>query len=358
MYAAGTSGIGQIRRVLRIAEHLLAAAGDLDVTLATGIPRCGELFLTTGCRVLSLSEVGRLIETRDAKHAGAVTAGLRVLVDELDPEVFVSTTHTGLAGELTPVLADLRARGTRRVLALRDIYWPPRFEDEFTRLSKTAFDQVIVGGPPSVARWSPPGLFTGALADAVAFVGYLGPPDHEDPDVSNRRAIWCQVGGGRDGFALAAAFLDATPRVRAERPAVELRLSTGILMAGAHRAALASRAEAAGVAFKPWVVDPIHRDLLCRHATMLSMGGYNTCVESAWLGVPTVVCPRRGDADDEQRIRAELFAARFPNMSVIPRPDASLVHEHLVRALDMPRAVVSRELFAAPAVVARAVLQG
>jgi hypothetical protein len=66
----------------------------------------------------------------------------------------------------------------------------------------------------------------------------------------------------------------------------------------------------------PWSSSLSHLWSLSRPDLVISMAGYNSCVEAAVGGVPTVVAPRVDEQDQEQAIRARLFAQWCPWMRV------------------------------------------
>jgi len=371
MYAAGVVGVGQTRRAVRLAEYVCSVYDAAAVLVVTGVPTAEKLFGGERHQVVSLGAVVDLVRAvRQPGHPGAVagpaaaaTSALLSVAADFDPDVFVTTTHAGLAGELPPLLKRLGDRGRRRILALRDVYWPPRFVEEFERLSTSDFDSVIVGGPPGTSSWIPAGLLEGALASSLRFVGYLRPIEEAVPPSAATSALVCgQVGSGRDGYALAAALIDVAPMLRERQPASRLRISTGPLMSEQDRRWLSAATDAANILVEPWIVDPFGAAAThARPAIVVSMAGYNTCVEAAWFGTPTILSPRRRADDSEQEIRARLFADRFDNITVVDRPDPAA----LLRAIgDPPPRRTERldeaqlEVFAEPSDVAGLVLWG
>lgn len=329
--------MGQTRRAVRLAEYVCSAFDAAVVRVVTGVPTGEQLFGSARIPVVSLAEVADLVDAVGqpgrtkgvAGPAAAAASTLLSLAAGFDPDVFVTTTHAGLAGELRPLLRCLGDQGRRRVLALRDVYWPPRFADEFERLSTSDFDTVMVGGTPDKSSWIPAGLLSGTLASNTRFVGYLRPIEAAvPPGGQTDPLVRCQVGSGRDGYALASALIEVAPMLRERQPAWRLHVSTGPLMSEHDRRRLSASTDDANVAVEPWIGDPFGSAATHpRPDIVVSMGGYNTCVEAAWYGVPTILCPRQQADDSEQEIRARLFADRFENISVVKRPDpAALLH--------------------------------
>lgn len=117
------------------------------------------------------------------------------------------------------------------MLALRDIYWPPRFVHEFERLSQRDFDAVLVGGPPGTAPWIPAGLTSGDLRAQMHYAGYLRPQENGLKGASPVTPfVHAQVGGGHDGYTLGAALISAAHELAASGQPIRFQVSTGPLM--------------------------------------------------------------------------------------------------------------------------------
>lgn len=336
MYAAGVAGVGQTRRAIRLEEYVRSAFGAASALVVTSVPDAAELFgVCPGTLVASPAVIDLVTAVRTGVpgNPAAAAAALLSLASEFEPDVFVTTTHAGVAGELRPLLQRLGQDGCRRVLALRDVYWPSRFVEEFERLSTIDFDGVVVGGPPETSAWTPAGLLDGALGSRVRFAGYLRPIEATIEPFTSSPLVRCQVGGGRDGYALAAAVIELAPELQARQPHLRLQVSTGPYMSARNRHYLSVAVGAADVVIEPWITDPFGSDPAHeRPALVVSMAGYNACVEAAWFGTPTILCPRRRADDSEQEIRARLFEERFENITVVDRPDPA----DLLRAMDDP----------------------
>jgi predicted glycosyltransferase len=153
------------------------------------------------------------------------------------------------------------------------------------------------------------------LAEMTRFTGYLDPLDPtlpagngaecekaiDDLDLQRSRLALCLVGGGRDGVALAEAFL------RAELPRDMAGLViTGPLMPADARAHLERLLEGTpSRRLLPFVTDPL--PFVRRADRLVAMGGYNTMCEIVPRDVPTLVVPRVHPRT-EQLLRARRFA--------------------------------------------------
>lgn len=332
LYAAGARGIGQTVRAVRLArcvESLLADGAAL--TIATGVPGAHELMGSPRCRLVPLPELVHLTGlVRAGTPAGqlepakvAAASALTVLMTEIRPDVLVTTSHRGVAGELSSVLRLARGCGIRTVLTLRDIYHPPSYEEDFASLSTDDFDTVLVAAPEQVRPYLPHGIANGLLSEYMVFTGYLAPLLGAAPTpqplsrLSHGREILCQVGGGADGRAFLEGVFAAMPLVRAATPhEVTLRVATGPLMSEQDVVAVTAGSERLTIVqrWRPptWQIYP---DPVGPQQIQISMAGYNSSVEAAWSALPSILIPRVDPLDQEQEIRAGLFARWFGNIA-------------------------------------------
>ncbi|AXH93545.1 glycosyltransferase [Micromonospora aurantiaca] len=350
----------------------------MEILVVTGVEFGDRLFRGRTWSVAAPAEIAELIAALH-QHAGTERGGndhltaLRMaasrrasaITSAFAPDVIVSTSHRGVFGEADDLLRSSRERGCRLVLALRDIYYPPMYVDDFGSMSGNEFDLVLVAGRSATQEWLPEGLFDGGLAPKVRLVGYLRPVGPQPAPVTawgESLRVRCQVGGGRDGARLVAAVADALAALRRRSGRrVELLATTGPLMPAAEASALQS-IDQADTQIRPWsddIVGPAAA-LEPRPDVVVSMAGYNSCVEAAWSGVPRVLVPRQKPDDLEQAIRARLFAKWFSSIST-----ASLEHPHgLSPAIEAAAAAKATKhpstepvhVFADPRLVASAVL--
>lgn len=335
LYSAGRSGIGQTVRAARLARY----ASDVlecraKILIVTGVASGDRLFGSPRWTVAAPAELVRVV-TAVAEGAGqdhlarlrsSASRVVAALAEDFRPDIFISTSHRGVTGEINEVVETMRQRGCRLVLALRDIYYPPEFVNDFRSMPVTAFDLVLIGGPSLIRDWAPSGLLEGPLEAKAHFVGYLRPPGPQPrrPSTGGEPLrVRCQVGGGRDGAPLAKAVLEAIDCIRGRSSQlVELCLATGPLMSRSDVQALKSMS-CEHTQVRIWSgrgADAISR-VVPRPHVVVSMAGYNSCVEAAWSQVPSVLVPRDDPDDHEQVIRARLFSQWFPNIAVAPNAD-------------------------------------
>lgn len=324
-YSHDTLGLGHTRRNITIAAAIVAEHPATDVLLLTGAPEAAVLPLPPSTEVLTLPTLRKHL---DGRYSPRVLSGpldevlhmrsrlLETALATYDPDLLVvDKVARGVDGELDRALHTLRAMGRARiVLGLRDVLDEPvTARREWERAETTAivremYDAVWVYGDPSiydpVAEYGLPH----DVAAVVSYTGYLaGPapaclrvrhrvsPGATPPD---RPYVFCQVGGGEDGHALAQAF------VRAPLPGGR----HGVVLTGPHmpadqRELLLSEADGrADMTVHEFV--PGAQDFV-RHAdATVSMGGYNSVCEVLAAGGPALVVPRSRPRA-EQAVRAE-----------------------------------------------------
>ena len=344
LYCAGRSGLGQTVRAARIARYISdLRQSQAEILIVTGVRHGEHVFRSSHWRTAAPREIVAVTTGAAQSQSGdgltvlceAASRVMTDLVSDFRPDVFISTSHRGVAGEISGVSDVLRKHHSRLVLALRDIYHPPEFVSEFRAMSAAQFDLVLIGGPRAVTRWAPEGLLDGPLAAKVRSAGYLRPvqdqPTRPTGEASQGREacgaragagpsiVRCQVGGGRDGAPLAKAVIEAVDSVRGDCAGlVELHLATGPLMSRSDVQALKSMS-GPHTHVRTWSNGrPPRPDLV------VSMAGYNSCVEAAWTGLPSILVPRVDTDDLEQAIRAELFSGWFPNIAIAPNEPESI----------------------------------
>lgn len=325
-YSHDTVGLGHVRRNLLIAQSL-RQCGTADQTLIlSGSGQASVLPESQSNRVVLSGlrkRAGRtvpvcgaplssVLRTRGRAIAGAVAA--------FDPDVLVvDKVPRGVGGELENTLRQLRQRGTRCILGLRDILDDPEVvarewaEADNEGAISEFYDDVWVYGDRRIVDLAAEYGFSDATAARLDYVGYL------DRRISTPAALeqahWdfeahappgpyvlCSVGGGEDGARLVDAFS------RAELPSHLFGvILTGPFMPEAVRRQLRQRAAAnPRLRILDFVREPA--ELLRRAERVISMGGYNSVCEIVAHQKPALVVPRVVPRR-EQWIRAERFSA-------------------------------------------------
>jgi predicted glycosyltransferase len=328
LYSHDAQGLGHVRRNLAIAGAL-AGDGRHDVLLITGTKEAAGFPTPAGVEMLTLPA---LAKSRDGDYSARSlsveldallsmrSATMRAALWAFDPDVVVVDKHPlGIEHELRPALEVLRARGRARlVLGLREVLDEQgvvRAEwqlDGAVRVMRDWYHAIWIYGDPRVYDTAAEyGLDDGLLAK-TRYTGYLGRPAG-DPDhlgspaaelaAAGRPLALCLVGGGEDGFDLAAAFA-AAPLPRGFGGVIV----AGPFMPRAQRRWLATQAaRRPDLAVCEFLDDPA--PLLARARAVVAMGGYNTICEVLHHGCRTLVVPRVRPRR-EQLIRAERLAER------------------------------------------------
>ena len=256
--------------------------------------------------------------------------------------VVVDHAPAGLFREFARSIAWLRQRlpATRLLLLMRDITFGPEQtrtiwtnEGVYPLLDHT-YDRILVYGCQEV--FDPVAAYgmSDLAAAKIRFCGYLAPvPPRRAPDevraelnVGERRLAAVSVGGGADGGQLLRAYLEGLGRFAP--PDLVSYIVAGPLLPPSDRDAIERLAAACGnVTVVPF--DPDFLAVARAADVLVSMGGYNSLAEAAYLGKRVVVAPRT-PGPEEQIIRAGRFEAL--GLATVVAPE-DLTAETLWRAI-------------------------
>lgn len=325
-YSHDSLGLGHTRRHLTVATALAQRLGDATILLATGAEEFARNGLPQQVEILKLPGLRKDGNERySARRLPLTLEEIRSLRSELllttvkafQPSVVLVDKHPfGASGEFKKGLRALRRQGGRAVLGLRDILddprqvlreWQPYHMQK--RISEY-YDEVLVYGDQRVFDPVEAYDFPAALCRRTHFCGYVANPvnrlaleNFDWPFLPRgqrpRPVVLASAGGGEDGFRTLEAFVHAS----ATAPWQAVMIG-GPMMPEADWARLQKLATAQGVMHRSFV--PQLSALFESIDALVCMGGYNTLVEAAALGVPTVCVPRVTPRT-EQLIRAEAF---------------------------------------------------
>jgi predicted glycosyltransferase len=360
VYAAGRTGVGHIRRAIRLAEYAFhSGVPGRHILVIVGTPGADRLFGTHPFPVVAppaLIQLSRMAR-RSLDVGGQVVIAaeeITKLIADARAEVLITTTHRGVAGELTRVLTNEGLPPRRRVLVLRDIYYPPEFVADYQAMTEADFDDVLICGPNELRGWAPRGIDAG-LRDGARSVGYLRPLPEVAPRLGSTNRgfiILCQVGGGVDGRTRVDAVIAAAERARSRTACpIQLEVSTGPLMPEDDVTALLRSTDSTTRVDRWWASSAaLSADL------SISMAGYNSCVEAAWFRTPAILMPREEPDDLEQAVRADYFARWLPEVEVVKDVDEGAITDSIVSRLQEPAprgqsslASYPADMFASPA---------
>jgi predicted glycosyltransferase len=336
-YSHDGLGLGHLRRNLSVATALAQLDPKASILLATSAEEAQRFPIPPSVDILKLPGLRKIDNgLYAARRLNIGWADMRAMrasvllaaVDSFRPSVLLADRHAlGIGRELEPALQEVRASGGRAVLGLRDVLDEPKVARAELRhrglLRRIAeyYDRVLVYGQPDILDARREYGFPHEVAEMTRFCGYVvsaeasrrcsergdgnGTTVHEAP------RVLATAGGGEDGIALLAAFVEAAKRSR-----WDARVVSGPQCRIEDAGRLDALASRAGVAFRRFVPD-LSSEFASLDA-LVCMGGYNTLAEAAACGVSTVCVPRVRPRT-EQLIRARAFAERGLVTVVEPR---------------------------------------
>lgn len=329
MYSHDTYGLGNIRRTIAIANHLVARFEDINVLIVTGSPVIQRFYLQARVDYVKLPCLARtdrncyrskFLELRENKVQTLRANMIRSAIRDLEPElILVDKNPNGINNELVALFEDLRALAARPklVLLLRDILdagpetralWQREgYDDVVCR----EYDQVLVVGEREIFDLGEMYRFSEKLSSMLNYCGYIERRHashthdlNEGGARSEQQRVLVMAGGGQDGYFLLKNYLIA--RRRHFRSSAHASL----LCCGPE---LSSEQYAEIQALGDYCPDTtIERFSSCleehiRDAdVVVCMGGYNTVCEAMSYRKKTIVVPRAHPVK-EQAIRAEKF---------------------------------------------------
>jgi predicted glycosyltransferase len=333
VYSHDTFGLGNIRRMLEIARHLVQSTTEVSVLVLTGSPMLHAFRIPARIDYVKLPCLSRDVAGRYAARTLDLTLAetvrlranlIRGAIADYAPDlILVDKKPFGVEDELSGALADLPVgeRRPRLVLLLRDILDSPEATQRVWRKNgcfeaiEAYYDEVLVVGTPEVFDLRHEYRFPPFAAAKVRFCGYIAREPGRRSRAQARRDLYVAdeqplvvvtPGGGEDGRALIRRYLDGLLALpEGQRP--RSHVVCGPEMAEADRAALRRSAAALhSVSLQDFCDDMM--SLLSAADVVLSMGGYNTVCELLTLHKRAVVVPRVAPGV-EQCLRAERMSA-------------------------------------------------
>ena len=312
LYSHDTMGMGHLRRNLLIAGSLTTAPLNAETLVISGAREASYFSEQAGLDCVTLPSLRKDLSGHysarnfDWSLEQILYCRSRIIstaIECFQPDVFiVDKVPRGIGNELEPVLKQLRETGnTHCVLGLRDILDDPKTaQQEWSSLDcdeavSNYYDNVWIYGDSTVFNSVAEYNFLQQMTDKVRFTGFLDQSKRlsekrqEIPDESCENDIpmaLCAVGGGQDGYELAAAFLrDGVPS--GWRGVV----ITGPCMPQSEQRELS---RLAGSQPQIQVIDHlVETDLLLSKATrVVTMGGYNSVTSVLSFGKPALIVPR------------------------------------------------------------------
>lgn len=357
VYSHDAFGLGNIRRMLAICEHLLDNLPDLSILLISGSPMLQGFRLPQGLDYIKLPCLNR-------GESGNLSAKyLRIETDEtvrlrsdlilsaatnFKPDlVLVDKKPYGLKDELRSALTYLKTAcpETKLVLLLRDILDAPEVTiadwqaHDLYDVIQSLYDQVLVVGMPEVFNVCQEYQFPPAIAQKVRFCGYIRrQPGRKSAAhirielglAPNERLVVVTPGGGEDGYPLIETYLQGLALLPTHYRIRSL-IICGPEMPAAQTQALSQLASANPQVQMGEFTDDLISYLGAADA-IVSMGGYNTVCEILSVGKRAVVVPRCKPSQ-EQLIRA----TRMTRLGLF-----KAIHPERLTARSLMRALLSQ----------------
>lgn len=332
IYSHDTFGLGNIRRMLEVARHLVESSPEVSVLVITGSPMLHAFRIPPGIDYVKLPCLQRNVQGRYAARSLSLSLHdtvrlranlIRSAIADFEPDlVLVDKKPFGVEDELAGALRAIQEHQRRphMVLLLRDILDSPETTARVWRKNgyfeaiTAYYDQVLVVGCPDVFDLRHEYEFPPFAAAKVRYCGYIA----REPGCRTRsemrqqlgvtasqRLVLVTPGGGEDGYTLVDAALRGLAGLpEEERP--RMHIVCGPEMAAHQRTAVQAAAQALpGVSLQDFSDDMM--SLQAAADVVLAMGGYNTVCELLSCGRRGVLVPRVKPGL-EQCIRAERMA--------------------------------------------------
>jgi predicted glycosyltransferase len=366
VYSHDAYGLGNIRRMLAICEHLLNAIPDLSILLLSGSPMLQGFRLPRGLDYIKLpclnrGETGQVaakyLDTDVAETVQLRSDLILSAAGHFKPDLLlVDKKPFGLQNELKKTVKYLRLwiPRTKIVLLLRDILDAPvktiaEWEKNgYPAAIEKYYDQLLVVGESQVFNFIQEYQLPGAIAQKIIHCGYLGRQPglrtreslrQELAVTSTDRLILVTPGGGEDGYALVHAYLSGLATLPANHTLKSI-VFLGPEMTVTERQTLQQMAQQ----YSHVQMFEFTDDLMSYMAAadgVISMGGYNTLCEILSARKPAVVIPRIHPSQ-EQLVRAEKMTQLGLFQSIHPAVlTPELLFKTLFAQLDHPQKIIS-----------------
>lgn len=320
IYSHDTFGLGHLRRCRAIAHEIVDRYKGVSVLIISGSPVIGsfefkarvDFIRIPGVIKLHNGEYTSLSLYIDLSETLAIReAIIRQTAKVYSPDLFiVDKEPLGLHGEVRNTLHDLKSRGIRTVLGLRDV-----LDDQSTLLDEwvekqvfpnldTLYDEIWIYGVRDFYQPLKGLPLEDSVLEKIVYTGFLKRlPESVTVDelIEHTPYLLVTPGGGRDGQELIELVLGAY-RGNAVLP-YHAVIVLGPFMTAEMRQGFHRQAEDLSQVI---VVDFHARmeSLIFGAAGMITMGGYNTFCEILSFDKPALIYPRITPRT-EQLIRAQ-----------------------------------------------------
>jgi len=353
LYSHDSHGLGHLRRNLTISRALLDRFRNASVMILTGSPCSTQFPLPARCDVVKIPAVGKgpdgCYVPRSLNLPLKEVAEIRrqlifATYRSYDPHaILVDHQPAGLLGEMMDVLEDAHGAGKFLAFGCRDIVDTPKAVEKSWSIPSCKlalehfYDHIFVYGDQRVfdpiREYGPVKRIVGK----ASVTGYVvNPPSHQSrkPSLGGRPRVLVTVGGGDDGMERIRNYLDS---LRLAPVGWNSHIVTGPLMP--LQQVHAYKQEVRHSELRGHLkISRFHGDLpglMHQSDAIVSMAGYNSCMEILQSGTPAVLMPRER-MRQEQAIRArrlaELGFARH-----VPVGDKESLRRAVEESLNAPR---------------------
>ena len=329
VYSHDTFGLGNIRRMLAISQHLVKSIPDAYILIASGSPMLHAFRMSPRLDYLKLPCLSRTVGgDYTVKSLGLdieQTIRLRsnllgsTFVDYEPDLVLVDKKPFGVGNELGNAINTLKHRINRPklVLLLRDILDSPEAtipvwqKNGYYEAVEDLYDQVLVVGSEDIYDLRSEYHFPNTSTEKINFCGYIGRDRGRQSSALVRdelglngkeKLVLLTVGGGEDGAAILSSYLQAISN-DSTNMSFKTLLVCGSELPAQQRNHIVSKAQ-----HLPQVVVKDFTDDLPSYMNaadlVVSMGGYNTVCEILSMKKRSIVIPRVKPVR-EQLIRAQ-----------------------------------------------------
>jgi predicted glycosyltransferase len=360
LFSNDPSGLGHLRRTLKIAWYLHGRWPGSRQLIVTGSPGIQILPIPDGAELLKLPSITSSgFRKHTSRYLPMSFPEIRELRRDLlldlgrhyQPDLaLIDHLPAGPGGDLVPCLREMKARSprTRLVLGLRDVTYEPGLlrkawdAEGVYDLLDGVYDLILVYGQRQVFDAVESYGFPPAVAGKTRHVGYLGGrPAPAAPDAGRTglgpgdgRLVVVTVGGGDVGLGLLHTMVEALELSPEGRP-FDCVLVCGPLTSSDGFEGLRQRvSRRPGLRVLPYVADL--SDCMAAADLVVSTAGYNSVCEILSLGRPAILVPTAQDIG-EQRLRAQLMARRGLFRTIEPSDlNPARLLSDVLDALDRP----------------------
>lgn len=362
VYSHDAYGLGNIRRMLAICEHLLSEIPELSILLLSGSPMLQGFRLPKGLDYIKLPCLNRGSNGEIAvKYLGMSIEETVRLRSQLilsaamsfQPDLFlVDKKPYGIKKELADTVNYFhqQAPQTKLVLLLRDVLDSPEVtvyewtkNDYYTAVEKY-YHQVLIVGTPEVFDTIKEYQFSSIITQKSRYCGYIRREiglkasqniRDELQLLPKERLILVTPGGGEDGYELVNAYL-ATINLLPKANHYKSLIIYGPEMPVSQKQLIILAAKNnSSVQVREFTDDLI--SYIQAADVIVSMAGYNTVCEILSANKPAVIIPRYYPSQ-EQLIRAQRMA-KLGLFTVINQEDlrAEVLQDVIVNKLAFPK---------------------